>query len=324
MILAGDVGGTKVRLALFNFEGQLQREERFASREFLHFKDLLALFIKGSKEIKAACLGIAGPVYNHKCKTTNLPWDIVAADVEVLCHIPRVDLINDLEANAWGLSCLPPNDFFIINEGQEKEGNQALIAAGTGLGEAGLYWDGTRHHPFASEGGHVDFGPTYLEEIQLLSYLMGKYGHVSYERVISGQGLYELYRFLIDTKLEREDPRVRALMQQEDPPRVITEEGASGACLACARACRLFISLYGSEAGNLALKLFAIGGVFIGGGIAPRLAPLFRRGEFMQAFLNKGRFLSLLAGIPVKIVLNDRAALLGAFRYAREKVGPLL
>lgn len=319
MILAGDVGGTKVRLALFDLEGHLQREERFVSREFLNFQDLLTTFIKGSTEIRAACFGIAGPVYDRKCKTTNLPWDISATDLEKNCHIPRVDLINDLEANAWGLQCLPSEDFFVINEGKIKEGNQALISAGTGLGEAGLYWDGKKHHPFASEGGHADFGPTYLEEVQLLSYLMGKYGHVSYERVISGQGLYELYSFLIDTKLEREDPKIRELMQHEDPPRVITEHGSSGVCPVCARACRLFLSLYGSEAGNLALKFFAVGGVFIGGGIAPRLAPLFRRGEFMQAFLNKGRFFSLLSGIPVKIVLNDRAALLGAFRYAREK-----
>ncbi len=319
MILAGDIGGTKVRLACFDGRGKVVREEKFASREFRDFKEILDRFIKKEDAISSACFGIAGPVCDRKCKATNLPWEVSALDLEASCKIPRVDLINDLEANAWGLRSLSKEEFFVVNEGKVQEGNQALIAAGTGLGEAGLYWDGKQHHPFACEGGHTDLGATHTEELALLSHLIAEYGHVSYERVVSGPGLYELYRFLIDTKREKEDRKIAERMKTEDPPLVITEQGVGGGCLVCSRVCRMFLSLYGSESGNLALKFFALGGVFIGGGIAPRLVSLFKEGEFMRAFLNKGRFASLLSKIPVKIVLNDKAALLGAFAYARDK-----
>lgn len=323
MILAGDVGGTKVRLALFDEKGgkQFADEQKFASRDYADFGALLKQFLSQEKgqKISRASFGVAGPVQDGVCKATNLPWVISAKDLEEKLKMPKVHLINDLEANAWGLRCLSDEEFFNVNIGKDEKGNQALISAGTGLGEAGLYWDGKSHQPFATEGGHCDFAPTNPEDIELLLYFKRHFSHVSYERILSGSGLYQLYRFLVDTKREKEDPSVQALLQQKEPQRVITERGVSGACKACARACLLFTELYGAEAGNTALKFFAVGGVFIGGGIAPHLVSFFQQGNFMKEFVNKGRFSSLLMNIPVKIVLNEKTALLGAARYAQEK-----
>jgi len=187
------------------------------------------------------------------------------------------------------------------------------------LGEAGLYWNGKSHQPFACEGGHCDFAPTDEEQIELLRYLKLQYKHVSYERILSGSGLYLLYRFLIDTKRESEIFCVSSLFGQKEPQRIITENAENGQCPACIRACRLFTSVYGSEAGNLALKFLAVGGIFIGGGIAPHLLEFFKEGKLIQSFSDKGRFSSLLMKIPIKIVLNEKTALLGAARYAQEK-----
>lgn len=320
MILAGDVGGTKVRLALFDKKGNaFIGEEKFASRDFTDFKSLLQKFLSRHKEaVTHASFGVAGPVQEGKCQATNLPWVISARDLEKELKIPQVFLINDLEANAWGIRCLSEEEFATVNIGQKKEGNQALVSAGTGLGEAGLFWDGKTHHPFACEGGHCDFGPTNEEEIELLRYLMRQYKHVSYERILSGSGLYQLYRFFIDTKLEREDPAVAQALQQVEPQRVITQKAVERSCKVCVRACQLFTSIYGIELGNTALKFLAVGGVYIGGGIAPHLLSFFQEQRFIEAFIAKGRFSPLLMKIPVKIVLNEKTALLGAARFAQE------
>ena len=322
MILAGDVGGTKVRVALFKEKGGITciDEEKFESAKFPNLSVLLKTFLSHEyrKDITEACFGIAGPIRNGVCKATNLPWEISAKVLEKDLHIRKVDLINDLEANAWGLRCLSPEEFATINVGQEIQGNQALISPGTGLGEAGIYWDGRTHRPFSSEGGHCDFSPVSEEEIDLLIYLRQQFKHVSFERLLSGPGFHSLYRFLIDTKREKEDPAIAMLMRQNEPQRVITEKGLSGQCKACARACRLFVTLLGSEAGNLALKVLAMGGLFIGGGIAPHLLPFFKEENFMKAFANKGRLSTVLSKIPVKVVLNEKTALLGAARFAQE------
>ena len=322
MILSGDIGGTKVRLAFFEEGGGriLVDEQRFASREFSDFSTLLKQYLrdKREKKISSACFGIAGPVRGGVCKATNLPWEISAADIEKGLNIPKVHLINDLEANAWGLNELSPEEFYVVNVGVQEKGHKALISAGTGLGEAGIFWDGKSHHPFACEGGHSDFAPTDDDEIELLKYLMRLYKHVSYERVLSGPGLYQIYRFLIDTAREEESSTVAALMQQGDGPQIISEKGASGECRACARACRMFIEIYGAEAGNVALKFFAVGGVFLGGGIIPNLLPFIKEGNFIKTFIDKGRLSSVLLQIPVKVVLNVKTGLLGAARFARE------
>src|SRR3984957_11500472 len=232
MILAGDIGGTKVRRALFEeTEGtSFVNEQKFASREFPDFASLLKNYLaqKSGRKITSASFGVAGPVHEGVCQATNLPWVISAKVLEEELRIPKVYLINDLEANAWGLRCLSDEEFVTINEGEEKRGNQALVSAGTGLGEAGLYWDGKTHWPFATEGGHCDFAPTDEEQIELLRYLQLQYKHISYERILSGSGLYLLYRFFIDTKREQEIFCVSSLFGEKEPQRVIAENAING------------------------------------------------------------------------------------------------
>ncbi|MBS0620328.1 MAG: glucokinase [Verrucomicrobia bacterium] len=320
MILAGDIGGTKVRLALFTEEEvpQCIHEEKFASRDFGSFGELLRVFYKNAPKETPSCvsLGIAGPVQEGVCRATNLPWVVSSKELQRELKIERVYLINDLEANAWGLRCLPAEELFVLNRGVKQAGNQALISAGTGLGEAGLYFDGKHLFPFASEGGHCDFGPTTDLELELFQYLRRQYKHVSYERVLSGSGLFQVYRFFVEEKKCRENAAVA--VAEKEPQRVITEQAVRGECPTCVKACRLFLTVYGAEAANLALKFMAVGGVFIGGGIAPQMVSLFQEGDFMKAFVAKGRFAELLGKIPVKVVLNDKTALIGAVRYAQE------
>jgi glucokinase len=228
-----------------------------------------------------------------------------------------VALLNDLEANAYGLAMLAPDDFVALNNGTtEASGNMAIIAAGTGLGEAGLHWDGGQHHPFASEGGHASFAPSNAFQIELLSYLLREFTHVSWERVVSGPGLYNIYRFLRDTGRGEEPPWLGEEIRRGDPAAVISQAALAGSSALCGQALDLFIALYGAEAGNLALKLMASGGVFVGGGIAPKIITKLRDSTFIEAFVAKGRMQSLLQDIPVRVILNDKAALLGAARFA--------
>lgn len=324
MFLAGDVGGTKARLALFEEKKELVclYEEKLQSRDFPDFPSLLKKFLVDhlEKRISKACFGVAGPVMGGKSHTTNLPWVINTQEIQEEFKIPCVKLINDLEANAWGIPSLRPDEFLTLNEGEKKEGNQALISAGTGLGEAGLVWDGKTHQPipFPSEGGHADFAQRNEEEMELFRYLKKEFDHVSYERVLSGSGLYQLYRFVIDTGRGGVDREVETYLREQEPQRLITQHALEGKSKASLHAVRLFLSIYGAEAGNLALKYLASGGVFIGGGIAPHLQPFLKEGTFMESFVSKGRFRSLLSAIPVKVILNEKTALLGAARYVQE------
>ncbi len=325
-ILAGDIGGTKTHLAVFD-DSDLRKkifEKKYASASHADFlsivRDFLSSFPSKEGTLKKACFGVAGPVQGGKCKTTNLPWIIDAGEVEKATSLSSVVLLNDLEANAYGIPLLREEELFILHEGTKKIGNCALIAAGTGLGEAGMVWDGMRHIPFACEGGHADFAPRDELEMELLRYLIEQSGHVSYERVISGPGIYQLYRFLVDMHLEEEDPEVRNAFSISDPPKVITQLALEQKDRLAERAVDWFISLYGAEAGNLALKFLAFGGVYLGGGLAPRLASLLRNGDFMSSFINKGRFAGLLNEIPVRIILNNETALLGAAAYVAERV----
>lgn len=321
MILAGDIGGTKTHLALFLPEEKRKWEAShiFKSGDHSNLTEIVQKFLAAHPEcqIERACFGIAGPVQKGKCKATNLPWIVDAKMVAKETGIASVSLINDLEANGYGLQCLEEEEFFILNAGKKNEGNAALISAGTGLGEAGLYWDKKEYRPFACEGGHCSFAPENELEIKLLRYLKKQYDHVSFERVLSGPGLYHIYQFLIEEGLEKEMTSVKQAFETTAPPKVITEMGIKNACPACARALLWFVSIYGAEAANLALKIFAVGGVFIGGGIAPKILNALKEGDFMKRFINKGRFTSLLLGIPVKVVLNENTALLGAATYAR-------
>ncbi len=324
-ILGGDIGGTKTHLALFP-EGNF-REKLFQKKYASHdHKDLLSIIrdflssspLKGEAPHKAG-FGVAGPVIDGKCKATNLPWIIDAQQIATEFSIPHIALLNDLEANAYGIPQLHEDEIFILNEGHAETGNRALISAGTGLGEAGIIWDGTRHIPFACEGGHADFAPRDELEMELLRYLKEKYDHTSYERVISGPGIYNIYRFLADMRLEEEDPEIRRTFTVKDPPHVITELALEESDPLAERAVNWFLSLYGAEAGNTALKFLSINGLYLGGGLAPLLLPLLEKSNFMASFINKGRFSTLLQNIPVRVILNSECTLMGAGSYIANK-----
>lgn len=321
MILAGDIGGTNARLALFERSGKwvCRREQKFPSKQYAGLEEIIEEFV-GAETVSNACFGIAGPVRNGRCQATNLPWVVDAESLSRKLKIPRVHLLNDLEANAYGISQLAPSELALVHEGDlHQQGNRALIAAGTGLGEAGLYWNGSEHLPFASEGGHSDFGPRNPLEVELLYYLEKKFGHVSYERVVSGPGLIEIYEFLIATKRGERNPSLKEEMAKRNPSTVISEAGRLNTDETCVKALDWFLSLYGAESGNLALKYLSLGGFYIGGGIAPRLLEKLKEGAFHTSFVDKGRFKPLLSSIPIWVILNDQAALLGAAFVARRE-----
>jgi glucokinase len=328
MILAGDIGGTTTRLALFEAEkGRVMAriEADYPSREYAGFETILSEFLDRSRPpIEAACFGIAGPVRHDRIETPNLSWVVDAKQLARHLHLDTVSLLNDLEATAHGVLALDERDFAVLHAGLPvEEGNRAVIAAGTGLGEAALFWDGNAHRPTASEGGHADFAPRNELEMELLRHLAREFEHVSYERVVSGPGLHRLYQFLRDTRRGDEPQWLAERLAREDPPAVIAAAGLEGTSQLCGRALDLFVSLYGAEAGNLALKLLATGGVYLGGGIAPKILPKLKEPFFLESFQAKGRYRKLLQAIPVRVVLNDRAALLGAARHAAMSAGLL-
>src|SRR3989304_6253743 len=323
MILAGDLGGTKTVLALYHeVSGRVEtiREEIFKSQDFPQFEQVLKRFLEGSGQlqIRAMSLGVPGPVIDGRCKTTNLPWHLDEQQLGKAFGVKTVRLLNDLQAAAYGMLFLPASEMVALNQGNtlETKGNIAVIAAGTGLGEAFLYWDGRNYFPVASEGGHVDYAPQGDREIELFRFLRSEFGHVSYERILSGPGLFNSYRFLRDTGVFPEPAWLREKLQGGDPGVTITQIGLARGHSLCIGTLALFASIYGSEAGNLALKVLAVGGGYIGGGVAPKILDKLKDGAFMRAFLNKGRYTDLLMQIPVRVALNSRAALIGAAHYA--------
>jgi len=335
MILAGDVGGTKVDLALCKFDrGQLVtvHEHKFSAREFSGLVQVVDAFLAECKEslgeaceVLAACFGVPGPVRHGHLKLTNLPWELDAGRLALDLKIEHVFLINDLEANGYGIAELTPEQILVLSKGDpEAEGNRGLIAAGTGLGEAILVWDGHNYLPTASEGGHSDFAARNEEEIALLRYLQKKIGgRVSSERVISGLGLANVYAFCRDVKGLEEPVWLKQRMREEDPNAVIGELGESGVSELCVETLNIFVSAYGAEAGNLALKILAVGGMYVGGGIAPKLVKKMQDGTFMKAFTDKGRLSNLLVQTPVRLILESRAALMGAAAYAEARAAEI-
>ena len=322
MILAGDVGGTKTALALFDRRDGalvLARAAELSSHEFPTFEDAVARFIADGPRptIDAACFGVAGRVASGRSVATNLPWRLDEATLRTSIPAPRVRLLNDLEATGYGVLTLPPTALAPLQPGTPRRGNMALLAAGTGLGEALLIWDGERHLVVASEGGHADFAPRTDLELELLRFLRKEHGRVSWERVLSGPGLFNIYRFLRDTGDVPEPSWLGDRIAHGDPSAVVSEVGLAGAHPLCVQALDLFSAVYGAEAGNLALKALAVGGVYLGGGIAPKLGAKLADGAFVTAFCDKGRFAELMASIPVWLVLEPRAALLGAAHVAR-------
>jgi len=321
MILAGDIGGTKTVLVLYDESVepfQAVREAVFKSRDFPQFDQILHQFLGDSNPVKirAICLGVAGPIQDGQCKTTNLPWLLSEKDLAKDFGAEKVRLLNDLTAAAYGILFLKENEKVTLNEGSSSKGNIAVIAAGTGLGEAMLYLHGQVYLPMASEGGHADFAPQSDQEVALLRYLQKEYPHVSYERILSGPGLYNIYRFLRDSGFAKEPEWLVEKFTQGDKSAVVGEMGLTKKDPLCVEALSLFASIYGAEAGNLALKFFSVGGVFVGGGIAPKLLSKLQDGAFMRGFTEKGRYTSLMRTIPVHVVQNSRAPLIGAAQYA--------
>lgn len=321
MILAGDVGGTKTHLALYAPGTSVREpvlERRLPSREHATLEDLVRAFLaQAPAPPTRAVLGIAGPVVEQQVEATNLPWRIGATALSAALGGAPVLLVNDLEATAWSLPLLAAHELETLHAGTPRPGNRALIAAGTGLGEALLTWDGATWRPCASEGGHTDFAPRDPLEDELLRWLRARHGRVSYERILSGRGLADLYRFLAETGQGTASPEVAArFAAAADPAAVVSAAALEGSCGRARLALERFVAIYGAEAGNLALKALAVSGVFVGGGIAPRILPLLRSGGFLAAMHAKGRLSPMLARIPVHVLCDDRAALWGAAALA--------
>jgi len=323
MILAGDIGGTHTRVGAFSggpASPKLDRWAEFKSKDYPSMEKIVEEFLgnaPGGKpdQPEGFCFGVAGPVVDGTARPTNLTWQLVSDEMSKTLGGPVV-LINDLEANAYGVATLGREDLVTLQEGVGKEhGNAAVISAGTGLGEAGLFWDGANQRPFASEGGHCTFSPTTEEESELLTFLRKRFNeHVSWERILSGPGLYNVYQFYRDTGRATEEKWLTDQIEAGDPAAVIADAAEHGNSELCAKALNLFVSLYGSEAANLALKLLSVAGVYIGGGIAPRMVGKLKEGPFLEAFLAKGRMRSMLERIPIHVITNDRTALQGAAR----------
>ncbi|MBI5576843.1 MAG: glucokinase [Deltaproteobacteria bacterium] len=325
MILAGDVGGTKTNLMLFDYrDGTMARGESrsFRSGDFSTLESILGEFPGGRHHVELVCVGVAGPVRGGRSKLTNLTWAVEEESIRRACGAKRAFVINDLQATSFSVPFLPPELFAVLQDGKaEPEGTVAVAAAGTGLGVGFLVRSGKGYLPFASEGGHGGFAPRDVREEKLLAYLKSRHGRVSVERVVSGPGLHALYLFLRETGRASELPEVDTRLLGEDPPRVIAEEGLSGRSSICLEALRFFASLYGSVAGDLALNFFATGGLVLGGGIAPAILPVLSEGWFLESFSDKGRFREFLSDVPVRVILDDKAALLGAARYALAAAG---
>jgi glucokinase len=327
MILAGDVGGTKTVLGLFRVgRERLEpvRSDTFRSPDYSGLEDIVSAFLSaGAAEVDAACFGIPGPVMANHAKTANLTWEIDGAALSAASGIPRVELVNDLLATAEGLALLGPDETTTLQEDRHKgdPGAVALIAPGTGLGMCVLARTDHDLVPQPSEGGHMDFAARDDEEWGLLRFLQRRYGRVSVERVLSGPGLLNIYEYLLESGVAPEDPAIRDEIRIGDPGGVIGRAGLTGGDPLCVRALDLFVSLLGATAGNVALLALSSGGVYLGGGIPPKILPKLREPAFLQAFTNKGRWSAMLGTYPVRVVLNQQTGLLGAARRASRLVG---
>ena len=321
LILAGDVGGTKTDLGLFKFSAgrfELVREHRYATAKFGSLEAVCAEFLGPSATVNAACLGVPGPIIDGGAHATNVPWELSSAALSrVLKGVP-VRLLNDLAAIAHGMVYLKPAEFVVLHraENPSAHGNIAVIAAGTGLGESSLVWEGDRYYAVASEGGHSDFAPHDAEQIELLRSLAAEFGHVSYERVLSGPGLWNIYKFLRRESHADEPAWLSAQIAAGDASAAVSEAAIAGRDPVCVHALTMFCDIYGSEAANLALKVLALGGVYLGGGIAPKILPMLTNGTFVRGFLAKGRLNEILKRIEVRVSLNPSAGLLGAAHVA--------
>lgn len=328
MILAGDIGGTKTNLSIYELienKYELKYSQKFVSNKYNKFSDIISEFLEAKKDVilSSACFGIAGAVVDGECKTTNLPWDVVSIkELQNVLKISKVALLNDLAATAYGMLYLKDDELIQLNPNAiKKDATKCVIAAGTGLGEAILYHDGIQYHPMPTEGGHSDFATQNELEDTLLKDLRKKYPeHVSCERILCGKGIYEIYEFLKDYTKLQEPKEIIEANKDIDISAIISKLALEKSNELCIKTLEVFCKLYGAEAGNLALKSLSIGGVFIGGGIAPKILPLLQNGIFIEAFIEKGRFKDLLKKMEVKISLNQETAIIGAMNFAKDKL----
>lgn len=326
-VLVGDVGGTKTALAVAESDDQgriaLKQEHRLPSADFDSLQALVQAYVdETGVHCRQGCFAVAGPVFQGRSDATNLPWVIDSAELERTLGLDQAWLLNDLEALAWGIAVLDARDFACLQAGDaEASGNACVVAAGTGLGEAGLFWDGAVHRAFATEGGHADFAPEDALEAELLMWLRERYGRVSWERVVSGSAIADLYRFLSEREgASHPEPIARIMEEGGDLSGAVAQAAQNGDHAICVQTMHWFARLYGREAGNMALKMMALGGVYLGGGVAPKNLGLLSSGGFLDGFLDKGRMRVLMARMPVRVILNEQAPLLGAARYQNLQV----
>jgi glucokinase len=324
MILAGDIGGTKSLLAFFSPDSgprQAREEQSLPSRDYSGLAELLKDYLRATQQkAEVACFGIPGPIVEGRSETPNIPWVVDARELKQVVGA-EVLLVNDLEATAYGVATLKLEELETLSEGQPNpKSNAALIAPGTGLGEGILFWDGRQHRPSASEGGHCDFAPRNAREMEFLTYLLKELDRVSFDRVVSGSGLRRLYNFLRDSGYAPEPDWLRKeIAAADDPAAVISGAALENRAELCVKALDMWVSFLGAEAGNLALKALATAGVYVGGGIAPKILPKLRDGTFLTAFHDKGRLSTLVGHMPVHVILNSKTALYGAARFGLER-----
>jgi len=321
VILAGDIGATRTRLAAFQTESNRLDcvvQKAYPSQEHSGLRDVLVQFIRTEGiPVHSACFGVAGPVRGGQSKISNLPWTIDSKELASQLKLNSVGLLNDLEAYAYGIDALESKDLVTLSEGSEDaDGNRAVISARTGLVVAGLYWDGFRHHPFACEGGHADFAPRSDLQAALLAHLQKKHGHVSCERILSGPGIRNIYDFLRDSHKAEEPASLREqISSARDASALIAQLALESKSAICVQTMDLFVSVLGAETGNCALRYMTTGGIFIGGIIAAKNVEKMKDPAFLQAFHDKGRMTSLLKDMPVKVIVNDDCGLIGSARY---------
>ncbi len=329
-VLVGDIGGTKTGLAVAETDGSsvtLSEERRYPSGDFDSLEAIVGRYLNETgrqtgDDCPFGAFAIAGPVHGRRSKTTNLPWEVDADAVERTLGFARVGLLNDLEAVAWGVAALGPADLEELHPGDAGGGNACVVAAGTGLGEAGLFWDGARHHPFATEGGHTDFAPVDEREFALLGHLQRAFGRVSWERVVSGMGIANIYEFLLGWHKTETPDWLAAEIAKGDTAAAVAGAAEGGRCPVCAETMELFFRLYGREAGNMGLKHMALGGVYLGGGIAPKNLEALKRSQFLEGFLAKGRMEPLMRRMPVRVILCGNTPLLGSARFMAVEHAP--
>jgi len=330
MILAIDIGGTKTLVAFYQqLEDEtwhIVKQQKYQSSAYENITDILTNFAdkQAYQQVVSICAGVAGPIINNTCQLTNLSWKVSVSELSQATGVQSVSLLNDLEATAWGIHNIEPADLLNINESAvaAKAGHIAILSAGTGLGEAMLIREADKVIVVASEGGHTDFAPQNTEQDNLLCFLREKYqGHVSYERLVSGEGLYNIYQFLKQTGKFPENNAIKLKIHDvEEPATVIGSVGILKEDLLCEAAIRLFCEIYAAEAANLALKCLPYSGIVLAGGISPKLLPAIKSAYFLEAFLNKGRYEALLQNLPIYVCLNEEIVLFGAFSYAKQSI----